>query len=98
MLEQFCVYRFKARPVLILTNTTFHEIDQILIAPVKPREGEPLIRRLQIPIAIDANAYIIDFLDIATIFSHQISPTQVQDLGHLRHEIKSCLDFLIDGF
>ena len=83
---------------MVLTNTTFHEIDQILIAPVKPREGEALIRRLQIPVDIDSKPHFIDLLDMATIFSHQIAPTLILDLGQLRHEIKSCIDFLIEGF
>ena len=81
-----------------MTNTLFHSTEQVLVAPIKSRNTKHVIARLHIPITMNAKAYYIDLLDLATVFNRSISPKPLADFTNKHYEIKTGLDFLIDGF
>lgn len=97
MLQQFGVARIDEQLVVVLTNTLFHEIDALLVAVIKPQHTQALLTPFHLAVRIDEQACFIDLLDIATVSTKRLKPTDIT-LQKYRQQIKAGLDLLIDGF
>jgi hypothetical protein len=87
--------------VIVITNIIFNDVESILVAPLK-KLSSTYITNLQIPVKLKGNDYFVDLLDLATVTKGLLKAHCKQDLKkHLkkyRDEIKSGIDFLVDGF
>ena len=97
MIEQFHIYSYSSQLVVILTNTTFNEVESLLVAPLK-KKSRTLIRNLQIPCDLEGEEYYIDLLDIATVSQKNLKSSKFSHITQKRQDIKYGLDLLIDGF
>ena len=97
MIEQFHIYNYSSQLVLVLTNTTFNDVESILVAPLK-KSSRPLIRNLQIPCILESEEYYVDLLDIATVSQKNLKTSRFSQITQKRQDIKYGLDLLIDGF
>ena len=97
MIEQFHIYSYSSQLVVVLTNTTFNDVESLLIAPLK-RQSRTLIRNLQIPCNLEGDEYYIDLLDIATVSQKNLKASKFSQITQKRQDIRYGLDLLIDGF
>ena len=97
MIEQFHIYSYSSQLVVVLTNTTFNDVESILVAPLK-KQSRTLIRNLQIPCNLEGEEYYIDLLDIATVSQKNLKMSTSSHISEKRQDIKYGLDLLIDGF
>ena len=97
MIEQFHIYNYTSYLVVVLTNTTFNDVESLLVAPLK-RQSRDLICNLQIACELESEEYYIDLLDIATVSQKNLKASKFSQITHKRQEIKYGLDLLIDGF
>ncbi|MFC4700884.1 CcdB family protein [Glaciecola siphonariae] len=98
MIEQFAVCTYSSSLMVILTNTVFNDVESILVAPIKQKHDEKLIKNLQISCVLGNNNYYVDLLDIATVSKRRLKLIPDYGLSKHRDEIKAAIDFLIDGF
>ncbi|WP_412971715.1 CcdB family protein [Glaciecola sp. MF2-115] len=97
MIEQFHIYSYSSQLVVVLTNTTFNDVESLLVAPLK-KQCRTLIRHLQIPCSLAGEEHYIDLLDIATVSQKNLKASKFSHITQKRQDIKYGLDLLIDGF
>lgn len=97
MIEQFHIYSYSSQLVVVLTNTTFNDVESLLVAPLK-KQNRTLIRNLQIPCGLEGEDYYIDLLDVATVSQKNLKASKFLHISQKRQDIKYGLDLLIDGF